>query len=55
MNEWHLQQMYQQWIQENEAYAKRWLEFVRMAAHFNNLSLEEMQKKLEYYSWFKKD
>jgi len=49
-----LEMMYQQWLQGNEFYATRWMEFVNLAAHHNRTTIEEILKILETCQWFKK-
>jgi hypothetical protein len=45
--------MYQAWQQGNEDYASNWLEFVKLAAKWDNTSVESMTATLLKYSWFK--
>jgi len=49
-----LEMMYQQWIQGNEFYASRWLDFAQLAANHNRTTIEEILKVLDTCLWFKK-
>jgi hypothetical protein len=49
-----LEMMYQQWIQGNEFYASRWLDFAQLAANHNRTTTEEILKILDTCLWFKK-
>ena len=51
-DERHLQIIYQQWSNGNEAYVYCWLEFVEMAAQVNGVSADIMMKELQKYRWF---
>lgn len=46
--------IYQQWIQGNDSYIVRYMEFVRIIARMNNESEEETLKMLEKTDWFEK-
>jgi hypothetical protein len=54
MNERWLQYIYQQWMQGNDAYMYRWMEFVEMMAKMFSMTPEDMTRELEKYIWFKK-
>jgi hypothetical protein len=49
-----LHHIYQQWQQENDNYVRKWEDFVKIAAHCNNVSIEQMIRILDQYTWFKK-
>jgi hypothetical protein len=48
----HLESIYQQWIQGNEAYIHRWAEFVEMIAKMNNVSGDVVMRELQKHRWF---
>ena len=49
-----LETMYQQWIQDNAAYAHRWFEFVDMASKQMSATQQEVMDALATTYWFKK-
>jgi hypothetical protein len=54
MDNWFLQHMYQQWQQGQNDYEKRVEDFVKMAAHYNDITTDQMIKILKQYPWFNK-
>jgi hypothetical protein len=52
MNERLLQQMYQQWQQGNEQYAKDWSIFVLKVAENYQTTGDEVMRMLQKYHWF---
>jgi hypothetical protein len=50
----HLELMYQQWIQGNEAYLHRWVDFVELVAKETNVAQDVIVRELEKTYWFKK-
>jgi hypothetical protein len=53
MWEQHLHHMYQQWIQGNEDYMFRYMDFAELAAKHNNMTVDAMMRELQKYQWFK--
>jgi len=53
MWEQYLQSMYQQWMQGNEDYMYRYLDFAALAAGHNNMTADAMLWELQKYRWFK--
>ena len=53
MWEQHLHHMYQQWIQGNEDYMFRYMDFAELAARHNNMTVDAVLLELQKYSWFK--
>ena len=49
----HLQSMYQQWIQGNEDYMYRYMDFAKLAAGHNNMTVDAVLWELHKYPWFK--
>jgi hypothetical protein len=47
-----LQEMYQQWQQDNQSYVHRWLDFVEMAARVNGTTADAMMRELQKHRWF---
>ncbi len=53
MWEQHLHHMYQQWIQGNEDYMFRYMDFAELAARHNNMNVDAVLCELQKYHWFK--
>jgi hypothetical protein len=53
MWEQHLHHMYQQWIQGNEDYMYRYMDFAELAAGRNNITADAVLQELQKYHWFK--
>lgn len=53
MQEHHLHHMYQQWIQGNEDYMLRYMDFVKLVAGHNNANADAVMQELQKYHWFK--
>ena len=53
MWEQHLHHMYQQWIQGNEDYMFRYMDFAELAARHNNMTADAVLLELQKYYWFK--
>jgi hypothetical protein len=49
-----LELMYQQWIQGNDEYTVRWVDFVELAAREMNTTQDEIMRELQKTYWFKK-
>jgi hypothetical protein len=49
-----LEIMYQQWLQENDRYIERWIDFVEMAARDNATTADQIMKELQKCYWFRK-
>ena len=54
MNNRMLQEMYQQWADGQSDVARRWLEFVEMAARVHRITPDQVMKELQKCSWFLK-
>lgn len=52
-NERWLQTVYQQWMQGQEEYTYRWVEFVQLAARIQAVSIEAAEEELKQCRWFK--
>jgi hypothetical protein len=49
-----LEVMYQQWIQGNDAYVRRWVDFVELAAREYATTGDQIMKELQKCTWFRK-
>ena len=52
MWEKHLHSMYQQWIQGNEDYMYRYMDFAEFVARQNNMNVDAVMRELQKYYWF---
>lgn len=52
MPETELLKMYQAWMQDNENFARDWLEFLEWSAEWNKTTPDEMMRELQKYYWF---
>jgi hypothetical protein len=48
-----LNHIYQQWMQGQDGYMYRWLEFVKLTALMSSTSVEVMEQRLKKYRWFR--
>lgn len=53
MWERHLHHMYQQWLQGNEDYVLRYMDFANLVARHNNMDVDNVILELKNYQWFK--
>lgn len=49
-----LEIMYQQWVQENDRYVERWIDFVEMVARDHYTTADQIMKELQKCYWFRK-
>lgn len=49
-----LENIYQQWQQDNPDYVNRYMDFVKIVSRINNTSDEESLRLLESTYWFRK-
>ena len=48
-----LEIMYQQWMQGNDAYVHRWIDFVELASRECEITSDQVLKELQKCTWFK--
>lgn len=54
MDSRQLQNMYQQWMQDNEDYVRRWYDFVELVSKQYGVEMDEIIRKLQTCYWFRK-
>ena len=54
LNSYYLKNIYDQWRQDNDAYAERWLDFVEMIAKEYNTTGDEVMRVLQTCMWFRR-
>jgi hypothetical protein len=54
MNERELHHMYQAWIQGQQDYVNKWVDFIEWAARWHNTTGDEVMRVLQTTYWFQR-